>query len=193
MRGSTEMKTQENTSTLEEKAEALITCTYENNTLWGKEVSLPLSAYELQLCEDSLLPNLVCVNVQLGLKYGCPVEDVLTGLAIQCRGWRSICYNPSRRGFLGFAPTTLGQTLVQHSRWSEGNFQIILSKHCPFIQGHGKINLGLKMAYSIYGLWAPNSLPTLYYLLIPPLCFLNGISLYPKVLKQSFPFFIILC
>ncbi|XP_020264375.1 cellulose synthase-like protein E6 isoform X2 [Asparagus officinalis] len=159
---SEEIKHQENTSTLEGRAESLITCIYENNTLWGKEV---------------------------GLKYGFPVEDIITGLTIQCKGWRSICHNPSRKGFLGMAPTTLEQTLVQHKRWGEGNFQISLSKHCPIIQGHGKIKLGLQFAYSIYGLWAPNSLPTFYYLIVPPLCLLKGISLFPKVSSPWFTTF----
>ncbi|THU48253.1 hypothetical protein C4D60_Mb09t24300 [Musa balbisiana] len=62
----------------------------------------------------------------------------------------------------------------EHKRWSEGNFQIFLSKYC-------KIKLGLQMSYCIYGLWAPNSIPTLYYVMIPSLSLLKGISLFPKV------------
>ncbi|KAF9611339.1 hypothetical protein IFM89_030128 [Coptis chinensis] len=53
-------------------------------------------------------------------EYGCPVEDVITGLSIHCRGWKSIYCNPTRKGFLGVAPATLAQTLVQHKRWAEG-------------------------------------------------------------------------
>jgi len=117
----------------------------------------------------------------MGLKYGCPVEDVITGLSIQCKGWKSIYYNPQREGFLGVSPQTLSQALVQHKRWSEGDFQIFLSKYCPFVYGHGRIKLGLQMCYSTYCLWAPNSLPTLYYVIIPSVCLLNGISLFPSV------------
>ena len=119
--------------------------------------------------------------MQIGLKYDCAVEDVITGLLIQCRGWKSVFINLQRKAFLGVAPTTLAESLVQYKRWSEGNFQIVLSKYCPFILGRGKIKLGLQMGYCIYGLWAPNSLPTLYYLVIPSLCLLKGISLFPKV------------
>ncbi|XP_073098854.1 cellulose synthase-like protein E6 [Elaeis guineensis] len=110
---------------LEEKAKSLITCTYDRNTQWGQEI---------------------------GLKYDCAVEDVITGLLIQCRGWKSICnnINPSRKAFLGVAPTTL----VQFKRWSEGTFQIFLSKYCNFILGRGKIKLGLQMGYCIYCSWA---------------------------------------
>ncbi|KAJ7960949.1 Cellulose synthase [Quillaja saponaria] len=37
----------------------------------------------------------------------------------ECQGWKSVYFNPTWRGFLGVAPTTLPQTLVQHKRWSE--------------------------------------------------------------------------
>ncbi|KAJ4799271.1 Cellulose synthase family protein [Rhynchospora pubera] len=144
---------------LEEKAESLATCTYELNTLWGHEV---------------------------GLKYGIAVEDVMTGLMIQCRGWKSIYYNPPQKGFLGVGPTTLAQTILQHKRWGEGNLQIFLSKYCTFIYGHGKIKLALQMAYCINTLWAANSVPTLYYVIVPSLSLLRGISLFPKMTSPWF-------
>jgi hypothetical protein len=55
---------------------------YEHGTLWGYEI---------------------------GLKYGYPAEDIITGLAIHCRGWMSVHNNPPRPAFLGVAPTTLAQ------------------------------------------------------------------------------------
>lgn len=109
------------------------------------------------------------------------MEDVLTGLAIQCRGWRSIYFNPERKGFLGVAPTTLLQSLVQHRRWSDGDFQIFASRHCPFVLGYKKIPLKLQLSYCIYPLWAPTSLTTLYYVIVPSLCLLKGISLFPQI------------
>ncbi|XP_058112687.1 cellulose synthase-like protein E2 isoform X3 [Magnolia sinica] len=145
---------------LEDRAKGLASCTCEVNTQWGKE---------------------------MGLKYGCPVEDVITGLAIQCRGWKSIYLNPTRKAFLGVAPTTLLQTLVQHKRWTEGHLQIFLTKHCSFIQGHGKIKLRLQMGYAIYNAWALNAFPTLCYVAVPSLALLNGISLFPRV---SSPWFV---
>ncbi|KAI3838606.1 hypothetical protein MKX03_030372 [Papaver bracteatum] len=151
---------EESIAELEDSVKELANCTYEEeNTQWGNE---------------------------MGLKYGCPVEDVLTGLSIQCRGWKSVYLNPERQGFLGVAPNTLGDTLVQHKRWSEGDFQIFLSKYNPFLYGHKKISLGLQMSYCVYCLWAPNSLPTLYYLVIPPLCLLKGIPLFPKITSPWF-------
>uniref|UniRef100_A0A0D9YXM5 Uncharacterized protein n=1 Tax=Oryza glumipatula TaxID=40148 RepID=A0A0D9YXM5_9ORYZ len=143
----------EDANELEEMGRSLVTCTYEHNTIWG---------------------------IEKGVRYGCPLEDVTTGLQIQCRGWRSVYYNPKRKGFLGMTPTSLGQILVLYKRWTEGFLQISLSRYSPFLLGHGKIKLGLQMGYSVCGLWAVNSFPTLYYVTIPSLCFLNGISLFPE-------------
>ncbi|KAK6230077.1 hypothetical protein QUC31_001595 [Theobroma cacao] len=158
--GNNMMRREKSALELEENSRFLARCTYEENTQWGKEI---------------------------GLKYGCPVEDVITGLSIQCQGWKSVYFNPPRNAFLGVAPTTLPQTLVQHKRWSEGDFQIFLSKYNPAWFAHGKISLGLQMGYCCYFLWAPNCLPTLYYSIVPSLCLLRGISLFPQC---STPWFI---
>ncbi|CAK8565761.1 unnamed protein product [Lathyrus sativus] len=143
-----------NLQEMEEKSKGLASCSYEENTQWGKE---------------------------MGLKYGCPVEDVITGLSIQSKGWKSVYYNPPRKAFLGVAPTTLLQALIQHKRWSEGDFQILFSKYSPAWYAFGKISFGLQMGYCSYCLWPPNCLPTLYYSIIPSLYLLKGIPLFPKV------------
>ncbi|XP_043690387.1 cellulose synthase-like protein E1 isoform X2 [Telopea speciosissima] len=142
-----------------DRIKGLANCNYDENTEWGKE---------------------------MGLKYGCAVEDVITGLAIQCRGWKSVYFNPGKKAFLGVGPVTLDQMLVQHKRWSEGHLQIFLSRYCPFWQGHGRINIGLQMAYSHFNLWATYGPPTLYYLLIPSLCLLKAIPLFPKISSPWF-------
>nr|POE75989.1 cellulose synthase-like protein e6 [Quercus suber] len=145
---------EDSTSVLEETCKVLASCSYEENTQWGKE---------------------------MGLKYDCAVEDVLTGIAVQCRGWRSIYFTPERKGFLGLAPTTLLQSLVQHKRWSEGDFHIFASRHCPFVLGYKKIPLKLQLTYCMNLLWAANCLATLYYVIVPSLCLLRGISLFPEI------------
>ncbi|KAE8098880.1 hypothetical protein FH972_016912 [Carpinus fangiana] len=151
--------TDKTSNELEEASKVLANCSYEKDTQWGKK---------------------------MGLIYGCSVEDIVTGLAIQCRGWKSLYYNPDRKAFLGIAPTTLDVVLVQFKRWSEGMFQTFVTKYCPFIYGHGKIKLGAQMGYCVYLLWAPVSLPTLYYVIVPPLCLLHGISLFPEVTSLWF-------
>ncbi|XP_051135628.1 LOW QUALITY PROTEIN: cellulose synthase-like protein E1 [Andrographis paniculata] len=149
----------ESTTHLEERIAELASCTFEKNTLWGRE---------------------------MGVKYGCLVEDMLTGLSIQSRGWKSVYFNPKRTAFLGLATTTLEQTLVQHKRWSEGDLQIFLSRHNPVWIGLGRISVGLMMGYSVYFLWALNCFATLYYSVIPSLYLLKGIALFPQVSSAWF-------
>lgn len=110
---------------------------------------------------------------------------MITGLAIKCRGWRSVHLNPERKGFLGLAPTTLLQTLVQRKRWVEGDFQIFLSNYCPLVYGRGRIPLKLQISYCRYLLWPLNCWATLYYVAVPSYCLLSGISLFPKVSSIS--------
>ncbi|KAK7276974.1 hypothetical protein RIF29_18123 [Crotalaria pallida] len=144
---------------LEEKSKALANCTYEENTQWGKK---------------------------MGLRYGCLVEDVITGFSIQSQGWKSVYYNPMRKGFLGLAPTTLLQTLVQHKRWAEGHFQILFSNYSSLWHAPGTINLGLRMGYLRFNSWATTCLPTLSYSIIPSLCLLKSIPLFPKIYSPWF-------
>ncbi|XP_040383841.1 cellulose synthase-like protein E6 [Oryza brachyantha] len=158
---------QEKLNEIEDKAKSLVTCTYEHRTEWGNEI---------------------------GVKYGCPVEDVITGLAIHCRGWKSVYMSPRRAAFLGVAPATLAQTLLQHKRWSEGCLTIFLSKYCSFLFGHGKISLQLQMGYCIGELWATISLPTLYYVMIPPLCLVKGTPIFPEITSLwAIPFIYVFC
>ncbi|XP_030523127.2 cellulose synthase-like protein E6 [Rhodamnia argentea] len=139
---------------LEEDAKLVADCSYEKGSQWGKE---------------------------MGVSYGIAAEDVVTGLRILCRGWRSVYYNPKREAFLGVAPNTLDLSLVQYKRWSEGMFQIFISRYCPLAIGHGHIPFGARLGYCIYLLWAPLSLPTLFYVAVPPVCLLRGVSLFPLV------------
>ena len=175
----------DSTIVLEETCKVLASCSYEENTQWGKEVSMCVqfiwTSYILIYDVCTIHLNLLYTYLQMGLKYDCTVEDVLTGVAIQCRGWRSIYFNPERKGFLGVAPTTLLQSLVQHKRWSEGDFHIFASRHCPFVLGYKKIPLKLQLTYCMNLLWAANCLATLYYVIVPSLCLLRGISLFPEV------------
>ncbi|CAI0437555.1 unnamed protein product [Linum tenue] len=152
---------QKTANELEEASKVLVSCSYEEGTQWGKEI---------------------------GLVYGCPVEDVVTGMKIQCNGWKSIYYRPQKEAaFLGVAPNTLEISLIQHKRWAEGLFQIFLSSYCPLVYGHKRLPLGAQLGYCTYLLWAATAFPTLCYLVLAPLCLLQGIPLFPQV---SSPWFI---
>ncbi|KAF5950407.1 hypothetical protein HYC85_012400 [Camellia sinensis] len=139
------------------------------------------------ITKNDIYSNVASTTHLMGLMYGCPVEDIITGLTIQCRGWKPVYYYPeTRKAFVGIAPTTLDQALVQHKRLSEGMFQIFLSKYCPFVYGHGKIKLGAQMGYCVCLLWAPCFFPVLYYVTIRSICLPRGIALFPEVLSLWF-------
>ncbi|XP_031116984.1 cellulose synthase-like protein E1 [Ipomoea triloba] len=147
-------RTRKNVHEFEESLQALVSCTYEENTQWGDEI---------------------------GMRYGCVVEDVLTGLAILCKGWKSVYFRPARKAFLGVTATTLDQMLVQQKRWSEGDFQILFSKYSPVRHGLGKFKIGLILSYLPYCLWPPNCFPVLCYSIIPSLYLFKGVPLFPQV------------
>eukprot|EP01018_Ginkgo_biloba_P022411 Gb_25250 [translate_table: standard] len=65
-------------------------------------------------------------SMQIGMIYGCAVEDVLIGFAIHSRGWKSAYCNPKRKAFLGCAPVNLNDTLTQHKRWSAGLLELFV-------------------------------------------------------------------
>ncbi|KAK1305383.1 Cellulose synthase-like protein E6 [Acorus calamus] len=147
---------------LEAKAKVVTSCNYEMGKPWGKE---------------------------MGLMYGCAVEDVFTGLVLHTRGWRSVYCGPEREAYLGMAPTNVNDTLVQHKRWSTGLLQIFLSDYCPWTRGLGKLKMGQIMCYSFYTLWALWCMPMLCYALLPSLALAHGIPLFPKASDPWFAVF----
>ncbi|KAK1327115.1 Cellulose synthase-like protein E6 [Acorus calamus] len=141
---------------LEAKAKVVTSCNYELGKPWGKE---------------------------MGLMYGCAVEDVFTGLVLHTRGWRSVYCGPEREAYLGMAPANVNDTLVQHKRWSTGLLQIFLSDYCPWTRGLGKLKMGQIMCYSFYTLWALWCMPMLVMLCFLPWLWLMG---FPCFLRSLF-------
>ncbi|RDX99405.1 Cellulose synthase-like protein H1, partial [Mucuna pruriens] len=95
-----------NISKAVEVASQVAACGYEYGTGWGKQV---------------------------GWIYGSLTEDVLTGLTIHEKGWRSEMCTPNPIGFTGFAPGGGPMSMAQQKRWATGLLEIFFSKHCPII------------------------------------------------------------
>ncbi|KAF9601600.1 hypothetical protein IFM89_020516 [Coptis chinensis] len=93
-----------NSASLLKEAIHVISCGYEDKTVWGKEI---------------------------GWIYGSVTEDILTGFKMHCHGWRSVYCMPKRPAFIGSAPINLSDRLHQVLRWALGSVEIFLSKHCP--------------------------------------------------------------
>ncbi|KAJ0034364.1 hypothetical protein Pint_24635 [Pistacia integerrima] len=161
-------------SILQEEAQFLASCTYEKETLWGKQASnlRPTSASNL-----------------IGFLYNSMLEDYFTGFILHCKGWNSVFCNPSRPAFLGTATTKLNDTLVQGTRWNCGLLEVTFSKFCPLVYGLSRMSVLQTMCYAYYSLQPLYSLPLWCFATLPQLCLLNGIPLYPKA---SSPWFMIL-
>ncbi|XP_057527716.1 cellulose synthase-like protein E6 [Amaranthus tricolor] len=146
-------------SVLLKEAHYLASCTYEKGTKWGQKV---------------------------GFWYNTIVEDVFTSHILQSKGWRSVYLNPERPQFLGSATTTLDQMLVQGIRWYGGFADVVLSKYFPLFYRPSKMGIFQKMYYCWMFCMPIDFILVLWFAFVPPLCFLYGIPLYPKV---SDPFF----
>nr|GMC77088.1 cellulose synthase-like protein H1 [Ipomoea batatas] len=89
-----------------EAAKEVASCAYESDTAWGQKV---------------------------GWMYGSATEDMLTGLTIQSKGWKSVFCVPDPPGFLGSAPTSGPGVLTQQKRWATGLMEVVISKKSPII------------------------------------------------------------
>ncbi|CAN6708088.1 unnamed protein product [Malus baccata var. baccata] len=128
---------------------------YEDDTLWGKKV---------------------------GWVYGSVSEDVLTGMKIHARGWKSILCTPEPPGFLGTGPSTTHVMLIQRKRWITGLLEILFSKNCPiFATLYAKLEFRQCLAYLRILIWGLLSVPDLCYALLPAYCIITNSHFLPKV------------
>ncbi|XP_062152368.1 cellulose synthase-like protein B4 isoform X2 [Alnus glutinosa] len=138
-----------------EAAHQVASCGYESSTSWGKE---------------------------LGWRYGSTTEDVLTGLTIHKRGWRSVYCTPDPSAFLGCAPSGGPAAMIQQKRWATGMLEILLSKNCPiFATLFGKLQFRQCLAYLWLFSWGIRSVPELCYAALPAYCIITNSFFFPKV------------
>ncbi|KAK7261127.1 hypothetical protein RIF29_27431 [Crotalaria pallida] len=137
-----------------ETAIEVASCGYEYDTDWGKEV---------------------------GWMYGTTSEDVLTGLKIHVRGWRSEFCTPDPIAFMDCSPQDYLATMSQQKRWASGLLDILLSKHCPiFGTLFGKLQFRECLGYMWVTIWALRSIPEICYAALPAYCIITNSSFLPK-------------
>lgn len=119
--------------------------------------------------------------MQMGYKYGSVAEDFFTGLRLQYEGWRSIYCNPDRPAFLGDAPISFMEMLIQQKRWCIGLYQVGISKYSPLTFGIKTLGPLPALCYSNYAFWAIWGIPITVYAFLPQLALLNNLSIFPKV------------
>ncbi|KAK6138733.1 hypothetical protein DH2020_027526 [Rehmannia glutinosa] len=149
------------TDALEKEVQLLASSTYDSQSEWGKQV---------------------------GFIYFSVVEDNITSELLHCQGWISVWIDPPRPCFLGSCPTILSDMLVQQARWGLGLMQISLSKYCALFFGRGKMSTLQCMCYAGGTTDPLYVIPFYISCIIPQICLLLGIPLYPKV---SDPFFVV--
>jgi len=124
----------------------------------------------------------VVIPFQLGWRYGSTTEDVLTGLTIHKRGWKSVYCTPDPSAFLGCAPSGGPAAMIQQKRWATGMLEILLSKNCPiFATLFGKLQFRQCLAYLWLFSWGIRSVPELCYAALPAYCIITNSFFLPQV------------
>jgi len=123
--------------------------------------------------------------MQVGWIYGSLASDILTGLKMHARGWRSIYCMPSTPAFKGTAPASLSDRLNQVLHWSLGSVEILFSRHCPVWYG-SRLRMLERMAYVNATIYPLTSIPLVTYCTLPAVCLITGKFIVPQV-KHSPP------
>ncbi|KAL6010692.1 hypothetical protein ACLOJK_001130 [Asimina triloba] len=109
-------------------------------------------------------------------------EDIVTGIKIHSMGWSSSYCTPHPPGFLGSAPSTSIDHLIQQKRWAIGLMEIVIGKHSPVV---GTLQKRLRfrqcLMYMYMCTWPLRSLPELCYSMLPAFAILTRTSFLPKV------------
>lgn len=123
----------------------------------------------------------------MGWLYGSISEDVLTGLSIHRRGWRSECCTPEPIAFTGCAPGGCISTMTQQKRWASGLLVNLLGHHSP-IMGFlfGKIQFRECLSYLWITSWGLRSVPEILYALLSPYSIITNSTFLPKVSISAF-------
>ncbi|XP_015580966.1 cellulose synthase-like protein B4 [Ricinus communis] len=143
-----------NLSNLVETEYQVAGCGYEYGTAWGTEV---------------------------GWQYGSTTEDVLTGLMIHSRGWRSAYCTPEPPAFLGCSPSSGPTLLTQQKRWATGLVEILVCRKSPIVTAiTAKLQFRQCLVYLFILTWGLRSIPELCYMLLPAYCIISNSNFLPK-------------
>lgn len=124
----------------------------------------------------------VATPFQLGWRYGSITEDVLIGLTIHKKGWRSVYCAPNPSAFLGCAPTGGPAAMNQQKRWATGSLEILFSKNCPiFAFLFAKLQFRQCLAYLWFFLWGLHSVYEIFYVALLVYSIIANSHLLPKV------------
>lgn len=150
-----------NISNVVDVANQVAACGYESGTGWGKQV---------------------------GWIYGSVTEDVLTGLTIHEKGWRSELCTPSPIPFTGFAPGGGPTSMIQQKRWATGLLEIFFCRHSPIIGTlFRKLTLRQCLAYMWIINWGLQPVVEVCYACLIAYCIVTNTNFLPQDLGICIP------
>ncbi|VFQ62162.1 unnamed protein product [Cuscuta campestris] len=119
---------------------------------------------------------------QVGWIYGSATEDILTGLTIHRKGWRSANCDPKPSCFLGCAPAGGPAALTQQKRWATGIMEIFTSMNSPIMGTlFGRLKFRQCLSYLWVMAWPIRPIFELSYSLLPAYCIFTNSHFQPKV------------
>lgn len=125
--------------------------------------------------------------------YGTVCEDVHTGFMLNCNGWNSVYCDPPKPQFLGNSTTNLNDLFVQGTRWSSGLLENGLRMYSPLIYGPLRMPLLHSLCHANLTYFPLYCLPLWCLAIVPQLCLVSGISLYPKVSTKTIQLLCLFC
>ena len=121
----------------------------------------------------------------MGWQYGSIVEDVLTGMLIHKKGWKSAYLTPTPPAFLGCAPSGGPIPLNHHKRAITGLLETLISKNSPIVTAlSDKLQFRQRMFYLWMYLTSVQAIPEICYALLPAFCLIANFHFLPKVSIQ---------
>ncbi|XP_023533242.1 cellulose synthase-like protein H1 [Cucurbita pepo subsp. pepo] len=123
-----------------------------------------------------------CWGSKVGWQYGSIVEDVLTGMLIHKKGWKSAYLTPTPPAFLGCAPSGGPIPLSHHKRGITGLLETLISKNSPIVTAlSDKLQFRQRMFYLWIYLASVQAIPRICYALLPAFCLIANFHFLPKV------------
>ncbi|RDX58392.1 Cellulose synthase-like protein G1, partial [Mucuna pruriens] len=128
-------------------------------------------------------------EAQVGFSYGILLESTITGYLLHCRGWRSAYLYPKTPCFLGCAPTDIKEGMLQLVKWLSELCLLGVSEYSPFTYGFSRMSIIHTFTYCFMTMSSLYAIVFILYGIVPQLCFLKGISVFPKVTDPWFAVF----
>lgn len=144
------------------EAQVVASSSYESNTKWGTEI---------------------------GFSYGILLESTITGYLLHSRGWKSAYLYPKTPCFLGCAPTDIKEGMLQLVKWLSELCLFAVSKYSPFTYGFSRMSAIHNFTYCFMSISSIYAIGFILYGIVPQVCFLKGIPVFPKVTDPWFAVF----